>query len=884
MKIEQEDDIAVIEDDVFDVLHKIKNMTASKNTSLAYYKLFFLYLELHRCHPLKQNFDLKPIMLIFNSSKLRGILIICVTFFTSGIVYAQNNPYLLAPKITYATSQNYLVNNPIQPLSPRNTGGAVPANVYGQVTVIAGNVPSAAQVDGVGIKASFYYPSYLSIDSAGNVYISDSDLLRRLDPSGVVTTLGIDGVFKSTPPASLAFQTGNFTMDNSGNMYISLPDASSIKRINTNHVIESFAGNPAYNGNSIETDGVGANAYFVGITGMVTDKFDNLYTSDAQHTIRKITPQGVVTTLAGDYRIQGISDGVGAAARFGNPENICIDTAGNLFVNDNTAQNIRKITPQGIVSTIKQYTSYPYFAGLAVDNTDNIYLGINSPSTTKPSIILKLRTSGVDTITDKLSLLLGGMVIDKQGNLIVAESNTALIKRVNVTGYTINPNLPTGLIFDSKTGIISGTPAATSPNKDYTITAYNASGSSSFKIAIVVQSNTTTISSISPTTAVSGSTVIVKGYKFTGATALNFGGVPAKSFTVNSDTVITAIVDTGLSGTVSLTTPLAVTTFPGFVFVPVPTVVANGPLTFLAGETVVLNVNPSTGYIYQWNKDNKPIAGATATSYTVSSSGAYSVTITINSVSQTSTQEVVKSIFKLPATNFSLSATSVSCKGMADGTINISANQNLNYYALITGNGINASFPFTTTLAFNALTAGIYHVCITVTGQPDYQQCYDMIVVEPKDLSVYALVDATKDSITLTLSGADKYNIYVNNNNYTTADNKITIPLEIGNNNIKVATDRLCQGVFEKLINISGRIDPYPNPFVNTLNLNIGNSIVHKITVEIYKISAARQVYSKRCINQSGVLQLDLSRLDDGVYVLQLSLDDFKHIYKIFKK
>lgn len=240
--------------------------------------------------------------------------------------------------------------------------------------------------------------------------------------------------------------------------------------------------------------------------------------------------------------------------------------------------------------------------------------------------------------------------------------------------------------------------------------------------------------------------------------------------------------------------------------------------------------------------------------------------------------------FSLPDDNFKLAITSATCKGNNDGSINITSAINYNnYLATINGHGISASYQFTASVGINNLAADTYHICITVQGYPEYLQCYDLVVSEPKDLSVYSVINSD-NSLTLALSGGTQYNIQLNGQTYTTTDNSITLPMAAGNNDLTVTTDRLCQGSYNRLINISGNILPYPDPFQNTLSFNIGNAAVNNVNVEIHNVADGKLVFTKQYVNQSGVLELDLTNLQGGVYALHLSMDNTEKIYKIVKK
>src|SRR3954454_15130910 len=107
-------------------------------------------------------------------------------------------------------------------------------------------------------------------------------------------------------------------------------------------------------------DGTGANARFATVSGMTSDSAGNIYLVDqVANTVRKITPAGVVTTIAGLAGYVGSSDGFWSAARFKNPRDIAIDPSGNLYVADTGNSTIRKITPDGNVTTIAGFAAKP---------------------------------------------------------------------------------------------------------------------------------------------------------------------------------------------------------------------------------------------------------------------------------------------------------------------------------------------------------------------------------------------------------------------------------------------------------------------------------------------------------------------------------------------
>jgi sugar lactone lactonase YvrE len=133
-------------------------------------------------------------------------------------------------------------------------------------------------------------------------------------------------------------------------------------------------------------DGLAGNARFYNPFGVAVDGADNVYVSDsANNTIRKITPAGIVTTLAGLSGYAGNTDGTVGTARFCHPEGLVVDRLENIYVADTGNQVIRKITPQGLVSTLRDVSgatangpgeniplSNP--GGVAVDNAGSVYV------------------------------------------------------------------------------------------------------------------------------------------------------------------------------------------------------------------------------------------------------------------------------------------------------------------------------------------------------------------------------------------------------------------------------------------------------------------------------------------------------------------------------
>jgi hypothetical protein len=239
------------------------------------------------------------------------------------------------------------------------------------------------------------------------------------------------------------------------------------------------------------------------------------------------------------------------------------------------------------------------------------------------------------------------------------------------------------------------------------------------------------------------------------------------------------------------------------------------------------------------------------------------------------------SAFKLPADNFTIVNTDASCKGDANGAISVTAKQSLNYMATLTGNGLDSSLAFTTTATFNSLTAGTYQLCLTVNGQPDYQQCFTLVISEPAPVK-FDMTGVNGREATLTLSGGKIYYVTLNGNTTATTNSQLTITLQNGNNQLSISTDKLCQGTIVKNIVLSG-IMAFPNPFDQAFTLQLPPTDMPHAVISIYD-AAGRNVWSRSYEHPANAINLDLSGLASGFYLLKLSTGQDDQIIKLIKK
>lgn len=414
-------------------------------------------------------------------------------------------PPVAAPNISYQTPQTYIINTNISPLIPANTGGAVPANEYGMVSTFAGD-SEAGDVDAIGLNARFKTPEGLAIDKNDNIYVGDAlnHKVRKITPAGEVSTLAGSGTYGNVDGlGTLAmFDTpASMAVDNSGTVYLADLNNNLIKKISPAGLATTFAGD----GSQGTSDGQGVAAGIYKPNSVTFDVNGNLIITDNSFLIRRITTAGYVSTVAGSS-LYGTTDGYGIAASFAQPGGAVVDKANNIYVVDSGSGRLRKIAPDGLVTTVagsstgyadgtKNAAKFNYPGCIAIDRSGNLFVtdvGNNRIRRVTPAgEVTTFAGNGLAASTN--GTLLGssfnypyGIVFNSSGNMFVSEIVNNTIRELQLTGYTIDKALPAGLIFDSKTGIISGKPTVISPVIIYTVTAYNAGGSSSTAISIKV--------------------------------------------------------------------------------------------------------------------------------------------------------------------------------------------------------------------------------------------------------------------------------------------------------------------------------------------------------------------------------------------------------------
>ena len=332
----------------------------------------------------------------------------------------------------------------------------------GVVTTLAGQALTSGSSDGVGKDARFYFPTGVAVDGSGNVYVADqnNNTIRKVTPGGVVTTLaglaaGGPGSNDGTGSAAQFDTPTSVAVDGSGNVYVADTDNQTIRKVTPAGVVTTLAGQPGSFGSS---DGTGSAAQFSFPCGVAVDSSGNVYVADQyNYSIRKVTPSGVVSTLAGNPAIQGSSDGTGSAARFDQPFGVAVDSSGNVYVADSANHTIRKVTPAGGVTTLAGLagnagssngtgSTARFYSptGVAVDGSSNVYVADTNNHT-----IRKVTPAGGVTTLAGLAGNAGssngtgsaarfnnptGVAVDGSGNVYVEDQGNQIIRKVTAAG------------------------------------------------------------------------------------------------------------------------------------------------------------------------------------------------------------------------------------------------------------------------------------------------------------------------------------------------------------------------------------------------------------------------------------------------------------------
>ncbi len=288
--------------------------------------------------------------------------------------------------------------------------------------------------------------------------LADSGKRFRAVFTNVAGTVNSNGAVLTVTAGVVAAGLGSpwdVAVDAAGNLYISDNFDQTIVKITPAGVVSTLAG---LAGSAGSADGAGGAARFSAPTGVAVDAAGNVYVADSNNfTIRKITPTGAVTTLAGTAGVPGSTDGTGSAALFNRPQGVAVDSAGTVYVADTNNFTIRKITPAGVVSTLSGLAGnggsadgtgsaarFSFTRGPTVDTAGNVYVADSGNNT-----IRKITSAGVVSTMAGLSGIFGSadgtgsaasfsspfdVAVDAAGNVYVCDSGNLTIRKVTPAG------------------------------------------------------------------------------------------------------------------------------------------------------------------------------------------------------------------------------------------------------------------------------------------------------------------------------------------------------------------------------------------------------------------------------------------------------------------
>jgi hypothetical protein len=306
------------------------------------------------------------------------------------------------------------------------------------VTTLAGKAGMDGSADGTNSAARFNGPSYLAVDSATNIYVTEyyNQTIRKVAPVGtnwVVTTLAgkapLEGSADGTNSAARFNGPTGMAMDTNGDLYVADFNGQAIRKVapvGTNWVVTTLAGLAGSPGSA---DGTNSAARFNDPVAGAVDSAGNLYVADCYNqTIRKVAPVGtnwVVTTLAGLAGSPGSADGTNRAARFNYPNSVSIDSLGNVYVADNGSDTIRKVTPVGTNWVVTTLAGKPRVTGSAD--------GTGSAARFNFTAVINGQSGGTVVVDSA-----GNLYVPDYGNYAIRKGTPPLIIGSSGSGFGVN--------------------------------------------------------------------------------------------------------------------------------------------------------------------------------------------------------------------------------------------------------------------------------------------------------------------------------------------------------------------------------------------------------------------------------------------------------------
>jgi hypothetical protein len=491
----------------------------------------------------------------------------------------------------------------------------------GTIATVAGNgTPGFSGDSGAATSAELSRPFGVASDSAGNLYIADTfnSRIRKVTPSGTITTFAGTGVAGSSGDGGAAASAKinnpqTLAFDAAGNLYIADPPTNKVRKITPAGIISTYAGTgvAGHSGDS----GAATSAQLNYPAGVAVDASGNVYIAEANNEdIRKVTPSGTITTIAGNGTRGYAGDGgLATSAEFQQPGGLAVDSLGNVYVADQSNNRIRRITPVGTISTVAgngntgstgdggAATSAELNAplGVALDNAGNLYIADLSNSRVRKvnaqGTISTLAGTGAQGFSGDggpaASAVLNdpfGLGVDASGNVYIADTYNNRIRKVTETSTVATPAATP--VFSPVAGTYTSAQTVTITDTTAGATIYYTTngtapttGSTKYTGAITV-SATETIEAIAVATGYTNSAVATAAYTITPPAATPVFSPVAGTYT-SAQTV--TITDTTAGATIYYTTNGSAPTTGSSKY--------TGPITVSATETIEA-IAVATGY------------------------------------------------------------------------------------------------------------------------------------------------------------------------------------------------------------------------------------------------------------------------------------------------
>ncbi|WP_125532024.1 NHL repeat-containing protein [Streptomyces sp. WAC 06725] len=359
--------------------------------------------------------------------------------------------------------------------------GPQPAGIaQGCIATVAGNGTAGYLSDGgPATLTQLNWPHDVALDEHGNLYIvcRSNNRVRKVTPQGIITTVagnGIAGYVSDGGPATATQLSSpcGVAADGAGNLYIADLGNNRVRKVDSKGIITTVAGNGI--AGYVSDGGPATATQLNGPHSVAVDRDGNVYIADYHnHRVRKVDSKGIITTVAGTGQAGYVSDGGPAAAtKLYHPTGVAVDAAGNLYIADSANQRVRKVTPQGTITTVAGTGTAGYTsdggpatssqlntpAYVTLDDAGNLYIAESGSQrirkVTTDGIITTVAGNGTAGYVDDggpatATRLYGprGVALDRAGNLYIADGDNNRVRGVTAVATMTPPPPPTADLY-----------------------------------------------------------------------------------------------------------------------------------------------------------------------------------------------------------------------------------------------------------------------------------------------------------------------------------------------------------------------------------------------------------------------------------------------------